>query len=250
MKKNRPYILTIAGFDPSSGAGITADIKTFERLKCYGIAVQTANTVQTDKEFKHCYWTDKNIILNQLQLLLNRFSIGFVKIGIIENSEVLLSCIALLKKHNPNVIIVLDPVLSSGTNFNFHKKQENLLDGILEHIFLLTPNYKEIEKLYENKLIKENIIHISSKTNLLLKGGHRKDKIGQDLLFTKTGKQFALNPKNKNITEKHGSGCVLASAITCYLALGFPLLKACYRGKKYVEKFLSSNKSLLGYHQL
>jgi len=57
--KNRPYILTIAGFDPSGGAGLTADIKTFESLKCYGLAVCTANTVQNDTAFSACYWNAK-----------------------------------------------------------------------------------------------------------------------------------------------------------------------------------------------
>lgn len=248
MAKNRPNILTIAGFDPSNGAGLTADIKTFEKLKCYGLAVQTANTIQTDTEFIDCLWVEQNIIQKQLEILLARFQINFVKIGIIESWEVLLQCIEILKKHNPKVKIVLDPVLRSSTNFEFYKENENLFDLVLKQVFLITPNYQEIEKLYKNKSVEETIKHISIRTNLFLKGGHRKENIGQDVLFTKDGRKFLINPKSKNISEKHGSGCVLASAIISYLALGFPLLKSCYRGKKYVERFLSSNKTLLGYH--
>lgn len=248
MAKVRPNILTIAGFDPSNGAGLTADIKTFERLKCYGLAVQTANTIQTDTKFVDCYWTEQITIKKQLEILLTRFSIDFVKIGIVESWEALLSCIELIKAHNSKVKIILDPVLHSSTNFEFHKENESVFDSILKHIFLITPNYQEIEKLYNNKTIQETITCISNKTNLFLKGGHRKENIGQDVLFTKEGQEFVINPKCKNISEKHGSGCVLASAITSYLALGFPLLKSCYRGKRYVEQFLSSNKTLLGYH--
>ena len=87
--KKRPNILTIAGFDPSNGAGLTADVKTFETLKCYGFSVCTANTIQNDIEFKDCLWISETVILNQLELLFKRFEINFAKIGIVENWEIL-----------------------------------------------------------------------------------------------------------------------------------------------------------------
>ena len=251
--KKRPNILTIAGLDPSSGAGLTADIKTFEALKCYGFSVCTATTVQNDIEFKTCYWTPVEVIKEQAAILLDRFSIEFVKIGIVENWMVLHELVDFLVSKNPEIKIVLDPILSSSSQHEFHsgndsEATQNLFEKVLEKIYLLTPNYKEIEQLYPHKTITETIQHISSKTHLLVKGGHKEHKVGVDELFTLKGKDFKLNPKNNFISEKHGSGCVLSSAITAYLALGFPLLKACYRGKRYTEKVLSSNKSLLGYH--
>jgi len=255
--KKRPNILTIAGFDPSNGAGLTADVKTFEILKCYGLSVCTANTVQDDVEFKTCHWMSVEVILDQIEVLFKRFQINYVKIGIVENWETLLVIVDKLLEFNPKMKIILDPVLTSSSNFDFHSNvtsspvemsHQDLLEGILSKIYLLTPNYNEIEQLYPEKDISETIKHISSITNLFLKGGHHPDELGKDVLFTSEGKQFSLNPKLKNCSEKHGSGCVLSSAITSYLALGFPLLKACYRGKRYTEKFLSSNKSLLGFH--
>ena len=89
---------------------------------------------------------------------------------------------------------------------------------------------------------------MSATTNVFLKGGHNEEALGSDILYTTTGKVFHLNPKKGDFFEKHGSGCILSSAIAGYLALGFPLLKACYRAKRYTEKVLQSNKSLLGYH--
>ncbi len=247
--KKRPNILTIAGLDPSSGAGLTADVKTFETLKCYGFAVCTANTVQNDVRFESCHWNNIEHIKNQIEVLFERFEIDFVKIGIIQNWNVLHQVIDILLGKNDKIKIVLDPILKSSSNFDFHESSDHiLLDKILEKIYLLTPNYLEIEKLYRDKTIEETVQHISAKTNLFLKGGHRKEAIGKDELFTKTGKFFVLNPKQQNVTEKHGSGCVLSSAITAYLALGFPLLKACFRGKKYTERVLGSNSELLGYH--
>jgi len=246
--KKRPNILTIAGFDPSNGAGLTADVKTVETLKCYGLSVCTANTIQDDVEFAACHWVPVEVILDQIEVLFKRFKINYVKIGIVENWKTLSLLVEKLLELNSGVKIVLDPVLKSSSNFEFHSSKNEMLDEILSKVYLLTPNYNEIEQLYPEKNIAETIKHISSMTNLFLKGGHHPDELGKDELFTKEGKQFSLNLKLKNCSEKHGSGCVLSSAITSYLALGFPLLKACYRGKRYTEKFLSSNKSLLGFH--
>jgi len=248
--QNRPNVLAIAGFDPSSGAGLTADIKTFEALKSYGVAVCSANTIQNDTDFEACHWIDKEIIKEQIKILFKKFSIDYVKIGIVKDWEVLKEVVDFLIEMNSEVKIILDPVLKSSSNFDFHNSNQDKtgFDQILDKIFLLTPNYDEIKKLYTDKTLEETIGHISSKTNVLLTGGHRKEMLGKDELFTKEGRYFILNPKNKNITEKHGSGCVLSSAITAQLALGFPILKACYRAKRYTEKVLSSNKTLLGYH--
>lgn len=249
----RPTILTIAGFDPSNGAGLTADIKTFEQLKCYGLAVCSANTIQHDLEFKSCYWTPIEVITEQIKVLFDRFQIDYVKFGIVENWETLLSLINYIQTLNASVKIIVDPILTSTSNFDFHSKadqksNESKLDELLSKSYLLTPNYQEIKKLYPEKTREETIKYLSNKTNLLLKGGHRETDIGKDQLFTVEGKHYSLHPKLKNCSEKHGSGCVLSAAITSYLALGYPLLKACYKGKKYTEKVLSSNKSLLGYH--
>jgi len=255
--RKRPKILTIAGFDPSSGAGLTADIKTFEALKCYGFGVCTANTVQNDIEFKECQWMDISVVKSQIALLFAQFSIDFVKIGIVENWEILNEIIDFLLVQNPTVKIIVDPVLKSSSDYSFHDLKsyrndqnpspDERFDEILSKIYLLTPNYNEIQELYGDKNVDETVTYISEKTNLFLKGGHLETAIGKDQLFTK---EFTLNPKGKKSSEKHGSGCVLSSAITAQLALGFSLLKASYRGKRYTEKVLSSNTTLLGYHRI
>jgi len=255
--KKRPNVLTIAGFDPTSGAGLTADIKTLEALKCYGLGICTANTIQNDVAFQKCFWINIETIKNQISVLFDRFTIDYVKIGIVENWRILNAIVDFVLKHNFNAKIIVDPVLKSSSGFGFQNvsalaKQDNKADfeSVLDKIYLLTPNYEEIQKLYEDKNIEETITHISGKTNVYLKGGHREETIGKDELFTKEGKHYALSPKMKNISEKHGSGCILSSAITAQLSLGFPLLKSCYRAKRYTEKVLSSNVSLLGYHRM
>jgi len=246
--KNRPYILSIAGFDPSNGAGFVSDIKTNEALACYGLSVCTANTIQNDIEFRACHWTPLPVIKSQITILFDRFDIHYVKIGIVENWAVLLEITAFILIKNPNAKIILDPVLRSSSEFQFHDSKEDVLDTILEKVYLITPNYNEIQQLYSGKNIEETIAHIQSKTNLFLKGGHNKEAIGQDQLFLTDGTHFVLHPEQKNCSEKHGSGCVLSSAITSYLALGFPITEASNKAKQYTEKFLSSNNTLLGTH--
>jgi len=252
--KARPKVLTIAGFDPSGGAGILADIKTLEALKCYGLAVCTANTVQNDTSFISCYWIDEAEVKSQIEVLFKRFDIAIVKIGIVQSWKSLNAILDFLIAIKKEIKIIVDPVLSSSSHFAFHsfenKEEVYEFDTILNKIYLLTPNFEEIQKPYNDKNLEETIYHISGKTNLYLKGGHKEKAVGVDELFTKDGKKFTLNPKRNDISEKHGSGCVLSSAISGYLALGFPLLKACYRGKQYTEKVLSSNNSLLGYHKV
>jgi len=249
--KHRPHIVTIAGFDPSGGAGILADIKTIEALKCYGLAVNTANTIQTDTDFKSCQWTNETVLLEQLEMVLKRFDIAVAKIGIVERWETLLEVIEVLKKHHPKVKIVWDPVLSSSTNFEFHPvNSKEIVERVLDGVAIVTPNYKEIKQLFPEQSVAENIAKMRKYTNVYLKGGHRTDAIGKDELFTGDGKQYVLRAKMKGCTEKHGSGCVLSSAMAAYLALDFPMLKACYRAKRYTEKVLVSNTTLLGYHRI
>lgn len=238
--------MSIAGFDPSCGAGLVADCKTFEALKCQGLSVCTANTIQTDNAFFECIWTDVEIIKKQIKVLFERFKIDVVKIGIIENWETMSQIINLILSINTEAIIVVDPVLSASSSFNFQTDfNKNIFDSILEKIYVLTPNYNEIQQLYPELTIEKTIKHISGKTNLLLKGGHNETEKGKDYLHTQKGEIHPLNPKY-NTYPKHGSGCVLSSALAANISLGFPLLKSTFRAKRFTEKYLGSNKQLLG----
>ncbi|MDA9328829.1 hydroxymethylpyrimidine/phosphomethylpyrimidine kinase [Flavobacteriales bacterium] len=243
------YILTIAGFDPSSGAGLTSDIKTFQAHGLYGLSVCTAVTVQNDVDFLETHWMETEVVLNQIDVLFQRFSIDYVKIGIVENWLSLSQIISKLKVLNPSVKIVLDPVLKASAGFDFHEQEMmSFFDGILSQLTLITPNYEEIKALYPNRSIDETIEHISSKTNLYLKGGHRSDKVGLDQLFYNKIVQLNIEPGIKNVSSKHGSGCVLSSVLASNLALGYSLTESAQLSKKYIEQFLSSNTTLLGTH--
>lgn len=243
MQPKRPYVLTLSGFDPSNGAGITADVQTINRLKCYAVSVCTANTIQTDTDFMQCQWVDKEFVLAQTEVMVKRFQPQVVKVGIIENWEVLKQAVEVILAHCPNAKIIVDPVMKSSSGFDFNSQWTAADKALLEKIYLLTPNHNELNPA-DNELLQR----LTKYTNVLLTGGHDTNSVGKDVLYTQAGKRFVLNPKLKNCTEKHGSGCVLSSAIAAFTARDFPLLKACIRGKRYTEKILSSNQTLLGFH--
>ncbi|WP_242203279.1 hydroxymethylpyrimidine/phosphomethylpyrimidine kinase [Aestuariivivens insulae] len=249
MQHDKKYILSIAGLDPSSGAGLTQDIKTFEAHGLYGLSVCTAITVQNDTEFKQCIWTAPKVISAQIKVLFERFQITTVKIGIVQSWGILLDILAQLKRLNPEINIVLDPIFKASAGFDFHTKEsQTLLDAIWKYCGIITPNYEEIQSLYPNLNVQDTIEHISSLTNIYLKGGHRVDQKGWDELYHNKIVKVNVPPKVETVFNKHGSGCVLSSALASNLALDIPLEDACKLAKYYTEQFLNSNSSLLGTH--
>lgn len=245
----KPYILTIAGHDPSGGAGITADIKTFESYGLYGFSVCTAITVQNDVNFKQCVWVAVETIIAQIEILFKRFKISVVKIGLVQSWEVLLQIVNRLKQLNLEIKIVVDPILKASAGFDFHSTEnQHLLDDILSKCFMITPNYDEIKQLYPSLDIQDTLDHISSLTNIYLKGGHRTDKKGWDEFYHSKIAMVNIPPKATKISEKHGSGCVLSSALASAILIEENLEDACKNAKYYTEKFLNSNSSLLGTH--
>ena len=244
MPKKRAKILTIGGFDPSGGAGVLADIKTFERHRLLGMAVNTANTVQTEDQFQSINWLSEDLILKQLQALLSQYSFEFVKIGLIPSIEFIQTICDQFGESKPKII--WDPVLSASAGFDINHK----LDGItnaLKLVHVVTPNWNEIKLISGEEDSIKGAEKLSAYCGVYLKGGHNDDAPGKDFVFN-NGKKFNLNAKGKNVSEKHGSGCIFSSALAANLVLGYPFQKACLRAKTYVTRALESNTSLLSYH--
>lgn len=251
MEAVRPIVLSIAGFDPCGGAGILADIKTFEQHKVFGLAVNTAQTLQTEDLFISIKWVAEKDILKALETLLNRYDVTAVKIGIVENIDRLKNIISFVHQKKAGIKIIVDPVIKSSSGFVFWNEQidEIVLKDMLAKVFLITPNYNEVLLLMPSATAKEAAQKISAHCNVLLKGGHNEEEKGVDYLYTKSG-VVKFNPGSADGSAKHGSGCVLSAAITANIALAFNLQTACANAKKYIETFLSSNNTLLGYHHV
>lgn len=238
--------MSIAGFDPSGGAGVLADIKTFEQLKVHGLAVCTAMTLQTESEFYTLQWQLIDEILSAINVLMKKYKVEAVKIGVVKEAEFLAQIVEKLKSINPEVKIVWDPVLKSTSEFSFFDLNTiSELKNILQKINLITPNYHEYHVLKEHHLFEPS----ENGCSVLIKGGHREDKIGTDILW-ENGNETSIEPNNTTSVfyPKHGSGCVLSSAIASHLALGKDIEQSCRSGKLHIEKFLTSNQMLLGFH--
>ncbi len=241
MSENRPYCLSIAGYDPCGGAGVLADIKTFEQIRVQGLAVATAVTWQNDSRFDGLRWLSAEELFKQLEPL-REYPVKAVKIGLIQDIDCLKELLSWLKASYPLAKIVWDPVLKATAGFAFHD-YTTIEMGIRAMVDLITPNLFEYEKLFgqDDK---------SFDRAVLIKGGHGGNNPGSDILVENGLETIIEGELFADKVDKHGTGCVLSSAITAALAKGHTLKEACSIGKNYVEKFIKSNSGNLGYHKL
>jgi len=248
MKYNRPIVLSIAGFDPTGGAGVLADLKTIEQHKCLGMAVQTANTVQTEDEFSSVEWFTEEKVLQQLNAILDNYAIAAVKIGIVQDLNALKAILSDVKQGFDGPI-VWDPVLAASTGFVLHDSWNfDVLCEVLKQVTLITPNIQEVRQLTGVKDEMEAAFLLANHTNVLLKGGHSSVRQGIDFLIENGVPSEIRSEEVLECTPKHGSGCILSAAIAANLALGNTLKDSCFLAKQYIEQCLSSNPNLLSYH--
>lgn len=249
MPTQRPFVLSIAGFDPSGGAGVIADVKTFEQFKVMGQGVTTAITYQNDEMFEGADWLTSQQIERQIHLLCKRTSFAVAKIGLVQNMEILASIVDILLVYNPAIRIVWDPIVRASAGFVFHDSVDvQTLEPVLKKLFLITPNRPEMQSFFPALAPEEGAAHTSTLCNVLLKGGHDEQRRGYDTLFS-NGTQRSFRPKVVVRFPKHGSGCTLSAGIAAALALGYPLHRACLLAKNYATRVLESNPTLLGYHK-
>ncbi|MCG8581120.1 MAG: hydroxymethylpyrimidine/phosphomethylpyrimidine kinase [Bacteroidales bacterium] len=245
----RPYVLSIAGFDPSSGAGVTSDIKTFEQHEVCGLGVVTAITFQNESSFAGVSWLPFKDIEQQLTALAEKYTPKAIKIGLIESETILKQLLDWIKKYWPESFIVWDPILKASAGFPFHSNLHNTIEKLVSNnINLLTPNLPEYQQLFGNA----SAINIVDKLQcaILIKGGHQTgDQVCDNLYMPGNNECFKVtSQKIKGDLQKHGTGCILSSAIAAETAKGSSLSEACSKAHFYVKKVIGSNNSLLGYH--
>ncbi|AEW86600.1 hydroxymethylpyrimidine/phosphomethylpyrimidine kinase [Flavobacterium columnare] len=248
MSKHRPFVLSLAGFDPSAGAGVLADVKTFEMQKVYGLAVITGNTIQTEDRFLKMEWMNTSWVIDSLNHLAKQYEVQAVKIGIIPSLETLDTYLKTIKLLWPKAKIVWDPVLKATANYEFTPLIYDCLPSILEQVDLITPNHNELDILVPQSISPlEKTELLAQHTAVLWKGGHNISQLGTDYLII-SHETHTLKPSTNKIYPKHGSGCILSSAITAHLALDKSLPESCKKAKQFIEQTLNSNKKLLAYY--
>ena len=248
-----PLVMSIAGFDPSSGAGVSADIKTTDSIGAYCFGINTGNTIQNQYELTDREWLGAEQIKRQIEAIISRNAIRYVKIGIIRSLEILLDICDYLCEKLPDVRICWDPILGSSSGFVLHgsesiRTKQSLLSDILDKIYLITPNYGEAQTLFGNSCSDEEIQRYTDRhgVNILIKGGHRGDEspFVCDSLYSVGGQRSDFRVL-RSAQRKHGTGCMLSSAIVAYLAKGFTLRQAIGRGQLYVASNIKKSRGML-----
>ena len=252
MGDTPPVVLTIAGFDPSAGAGITADIKTIAAHGCYGVACITALTVQSTSGVRRVEPLDPGLVSETLEELAADFEIAAIHVGMLGSAGVAKAVIDFLTNCDSicSGNTVLDPVLksSSGSALLDGKGTKLLIERLIPLASVVTPNVDEAAALtglevsdLEGMKAAAARLHEMGSGAVVITGGHLDKAV--DLLTLKTDRGVQLEVfQGARLESKstHGTGCAFSTAIACHLALERGLAEATLLAKTYVSAAISS----------
>ncbi|WP_173918331.1 bifunctional hydroxymethylpyrimidine kinase/phosphomethylpyrimidine kinase [Halobacillus sp. Marseille-Q1614] len=234
--------LTIAGTDPSGGAGIQADLKTFQELKSYGMSVVTSVVSQNTTGVKDVHHLPADFIKSQLNAVSSDMPIHALKTGMIANIEMM----KVVAEWIPQTTApyVMDPVMvaTSGDALIEEEARSLLRDHLLPLTSVVTPNIPEAEFLLgeeikgteDMKLAAEQICTRFQTGAVLIKGGHLEGE-AVDFLYDGS-KMHTFSSERIDTKNTHGTGCTYAAAITAYLSQGAPLPLAVEKSKAFVTE--------------
>lgn len=243
MANSQPVVLTIAGFDPSSGAGVTADIKTIAAHGCYGVSCITALTVQSTQGVFRVDPVSARTVRETLEFLAADMTISAVHIGMLGNAEIVRAVVDFQKKHKlPH--LVLDPILksTSGADLIDAAGRKALIERLLPLASVVTPNVDEASNIAQiqvtNAIDMRRVagkLHQMGAVAVVVTGGHLEPAM--DLLSVSTGTlhQEEFTSERQQSSSTHGTGCAFSTALACNLALGKGLVEAVMLSKAYVS---------------
>jgi len=237
-----PIVLTIAGFDPSCGAGVGADLKTISVHNCYGVAAITALTVQSTQGVQAVYATPAPVLRAQLDALAQDLQISAIKIGMLGTRANAAAIADFLDKGNFQHV-VLDPVIKAsagGPDLLDASGVKYLTEELLKRASVVTPNITEAALLAGMEITDVAGMEAAARKlaergarAVVIKGGHMDKPV--DVLFDGT-ELHAMGGDRVSTENTHGSGCTFASAVASQLALGRVLPEAVMLAKAYVTK--------------
>jgi hydroxymethylpyrimidine/phosphomethylpyrimidine kinase len=245
-----PKALTIAGSDPSGGAGIQADLKTFSALRVYGMAVIAALTAQNTLGVASVIPLPAAVLKTQLDTLLSDISPDALKTGMLSTAANVELVAAKVREYALTKLVV-DPVMlsTSGASLLEPEAQVVFQKELLPLALLITPNLEEARALTGRPVttiddMEEAALQIHSMgaRNVLVKGGHLEGD-PTDVFFD--GKQF-LHLRSERVRSRHthGTGCVISAAVTAYIALDKPVEDAVREGKQFVTEAIRGGLAL------
>ncbi|MEP6945637.1 MAG: bifunctional hydroxymethylpyrimidine kinase/phosphomethylpyrimidine kinase [Acidobacteriota bacterium] len=253
-----PVCLTIAGLDPSGGAGVIADIKTFTAFGCFGTAAITSLTYQNTVGVFGAEHQSADCVRRQVLPVIEDLGVDSVKTGMLPTVEVIVETAQLIADNRLRNIVV-DPVVRSTSGFDLINGEA--LSELIRLLFplsnLVTPNIPETERITGISIESEidlddaaDVIRSMGAKNVLIKGGHfDRDqtagglRIARDRLYTGNGKLY-LDAEYIDTTATHGTGCTLAAAVAANLAQGRGLVDSVRIAKEYVDRAIRTPTNL------
>ena len=247
----RPVVLSVAGFDPSGGAGLQADCKTIEALGGWAASVVTAIVVQNSRGVSAVHPLPLSQVEQQAVAVLEELAPSAIKSGVLADARIV-ECLARLLSERPGVPLVIDPIgcATSGMRLTSPEAMVALRDQLLCQAVLITPNVEELAALSGMAVVDHPSAELAAR-NLcergapatLAKGGHLPGAEAIDLLVTASGTR-EYRAERIDQPHAHGTGCVLASAIATALACGAELEDAVETGKQFLGESLRHGRSL------
>jgi hydroxymethylpyrimidine/phosphomethylpyrimidine kinase len=246
MASIRPVALSIAGSDPSGGAGIQADLKTFHQHGVYGAAVISLLTVQNTERVEHVENMSATLVGAQLDAVLGDLDVAAAKTGALGSAEVVEAVAQRFAKRT--VPLVIDPVriATHGAPLLEERAREVLLHELLPCAALITPNAHEAAWLTRQRVCSLQDAERAARalleagaTAVLIKGGHLEESEAIDVFADRDGVRELRSARVANASA-HGLGCALSAAITARLARGEAVLDACRAAKQWLTKALEN----------
>lgn len=241
MDSITPNVLIISASDPTSGAGMQADIQTVSSLGCHPLTVITGLTVQDTKGVHHVSPVESKLFEAQARIILDDSKVDLIKCGMLSSEENIRVLAKLLNEY-PNIPVVLDPIMASGRGdeLTSESMRQLMIELILPRVTLLTPNIMEARQLVKlDDQVKEISIDEAAKRllasgceNVLITGAHEDTDDVVNRLYLSDGETESYAWKRLP-HEYHGSGCTLASAIAAYVAQGLSLKQAVEEGQGF-----------------
>ncbi len=241
--------LTIAGSDPSGGAGLQADLKTFSALGCYGMSAVVAVVDENTVGVTGVHPVPVDFVRGQIVSCLDDIGADAIKIGMLHSSELIVAVRDTLARYDIKNI-VLDPVMvaTSGDPLLRSDAVVTLSDVLIPEVRVITPNIPEAEILIGDKITSQADLPDIAKTlsrdrkvSVLLKAGHLSDDELVDVFYNaETDEIVRLASKRVRTCNTHGTGCTLSSAMAAFLAKGYSLNDAARGAKDYISKAIES----------
>lgn len=245
-----PVALTIAGSDPSGGAGLQADLKTFHRFGVYGEAVVTLITVQNTRGVTSVSTLDPDLVAAQIHAVLEDIPPQAAKVGALGSREIVAAVAREAARFS--FPLVVDPVMISkhGARLIDEDATRALIEELIPRTFLLTPNLDEaaaltgfpVESRVQMDRAAEKLLSLGA-ANVLVKGGHLKGD-PNDVLYLGNGDSREFATARIRTQHTHGSGCTFAAAITAELAKGTPLPDAVHLAKLFITEAIRTAPGL------